>query len=467
MRWGAYCTLQLAVAGSGVLPLPSVFAKCGVASGTVICFLVTLLNDRTTTWLIEAAYLASPGSAAAGSYSELLRRCGFGERCVFCAELAAFGLLFGSVAACLACAGEASAKLVGDVFEALALAGGDGAVELTRAVSPLLACALACALGLRSFSAMRYASALGVGFLGLIVGAVVYAYASSDGPPTRVPGAPRGPSARYGAEWAEWPVAVTVLGYALYLGPVALAMVAEATALGVEEIVDPTVTTTKRWGSFDSVVGRFDSVSAHENGPEPQAETPADRYNEIRVAVHQTYACSFVLYTALGASGALWLGEDTPTDIVTAFRGKSSIAISAATVAYLWLSTAPMLIPLRDSVFALTARRPAADGAACRSKGSAVRWRLQFGATLAAIFTAAALSLALRSLTLFSLTGATGVCATCYIIPVACRWALQKRSGDATRRAAALPGLCLACGTALSVFSLAQTLAEMLNPPTR
>ena len=128
-----YCTLQLAIAGSGVLPLPSVYAKCGILNGIVLCGLVALLNDQTTTWLIEAA---TYNGRSAGSYSELLRRCGFGRGAEVAAEVATFALLFGSLAACLAAAGEASAKL------GAACGLGVSAVAWTRTLSPLVACAV-------------------------------------------------------------------------------------------------------------------------------------------------------------------------------------------------------------------------------------------------------------------------------------------------------------------------------------
>ena len=148
----------------------------------------------------------------------------------------------------------------------------------------------------------------------------------------------------------------------------------------------------------------------------------------------------------LGVAGASWLGRATPSDVSTAFspgvRGGAWAAnvVPGGTVLYLALATAPMLNPLRDSVAAL-AGREVADGAVT-------------AAVLALVVLSVVLASTLESLLIFSLSGATGVCVTCYVVPVACLWSIPRdrdpkdyvgyrRSKEAFLRDVLGPGLAL------------------------
>ena len=99
-----WVTLQLAISGSGVLPLPHCFAAVGVPLGVACCVAVALLNDATTQWLLAAAAPLRLGERVARSYSDLAARANFSARTKLAVEASSAILLFGSLAACLATA---------------------------------------------------------------------------------------------------------------------------------------------------------------------------------------------------------------------------------------------------------------------------------------------------------------------------------------------------------------------------
>ena len=223
--------------------------------------------------------------------------------------------------------------------------------------------------------------------------------------------ADRKPVTSYVTSWAELPSAVSTLGYSLYVGPIALSMV-------------------------------------------------DDRPGRLGVVARATHACFFtttLIYVVLGVAGASWLGRATPSDVSTAFspgvRGGAWAAnvVPGGTVLYLALATAPMLNPLRDSVAAL-AGREVTDGAVT-------------AAVLALVVLSVVLASTLESLLIFSLSGATGVCVTCYVVPVACLWSIPRdrdpkdyvgyrRSKEAFLRDVLGPGLALFFGVSFSALTV-------------
>ena len=125
--------------------------------------------------------------------------------------------------------------------------------------------------------------------------------------------------------------------------------------------------------------------------------------------------------------------------------------VPGGTVLYLALATAPMLNPLRDSVAAL-AGREVTDGAVT-------------AAVLALVVLSVVLASTLESLLIFSLSGATGVCVTCYVVPVACLWSIPRdrdpkdyvgyrRSKEAFLRDVLGPGLALFFGVSFSALTV-------------
>ena len=401
-----WVTLQLAISGSGVLPLPYAFASVGAPLGVCCCVAVAALNDATTQWLLLAAAPTRRGEGVARSYSDLAARANFSEGTKVAVEVSTALLLFGSLAACLAAVGENAGRAV-HTFQ------GWEAGATARLVAPGLAGAGAAAVGLRSFDEMTWASTLGVAFLASLLAAVAAAACLTAGDGLGLPLSPE--------TWTQVPQAISTFGYSLYVAPIALSMV-------------------------DDRPGRLETLGR---------------------ATHYCFATTVAIYVALGLCGAAWLGRDTPSDITTGFtpetRGGAWAASAAPllTVVYLGLATAPMLNPLTDSIAALGRFEDSGD--------SRVR-ACVLGLLGLAVFLAASL----KSLVLFSLSGATGVCVTCYVVPVACHWSIsrerdQKYANDLLRskhvflRDVLGPGLALFLGVAVSVLSVCLTLGDALH----
>ena len=130
--------------------------------------------------------------------------------------------------------------------------------------------------------------------------------------------------------------------------------------------------------------------------------------------------------------------------------------MTPAKVLYLTLANVPLFAPLRDSVSALT-------GLAGRRAAAA---------TAGLLAVAVAVAVGLRSLVLFSLSGATGVCVTCYVVPVACHWSIARDRGrkyDSGLVARTVcndvlaPALALAFGVAVSVLAVALDAAQFVE----
>lgn len=404
-----WVTLQLAISGSGVLPLPFAFASCGAPLGVLCCGAVALLNDATTQWLLAAAKPVSRGGGVARSYTDLVKRAKFSRAAEVAVELSTALLLFGSLAACLAAVGENAERAAATYGF-----GSDFGDADARLLAPVLAGAVIAAAGLRSYDDMAVSSALGVLFLASLLLAIVAAAVITAGDGRSAPLRP--------LTWTAVPPAVSTLGYSLYIGPVALAM-------------------------LDDRHGRVDVV---------------------RRATHVCFLTTFVIYCALGLAGASWLGRDAPGDVSTAFRleeaGGAWAApfVPAGTVLYLTLANVPLFAPLRDSLGALTGL----DG------------RGVVAATCASLALAVVVAVGLKSLVLFSLSGATGVCVTCYVVPVAAHWSIarerdRKYDGGLVARTICnevlAPALALAFGVAVSVLAIALDAAAFLqaNMPAR
>ena len=395
-----WVTLQLAISGSGVLPLPFAFASCGAPLGVACCAAVALLNDATTQWLLGAAKPVTRGGRVAKNYTDLARRANFSRGAEVAVELSTALLLFGSLAACLAAVGENAVRAAA----AYGLAT-DGAAR-ARVVAPAAAGAVIAAAGLRSYDDMAWSSALGVAFLASLLVAVLGAALATLGDGRALPLAP--------AAWTAVPPAISTLGYSLYVGPVALAMV-------------------------DDRPGRVEAVQR---------------------ATHACFVTTFFAYCVLGLAGAAWLGRGTPGDISTAFHAGepggawAAPVVPPGTVLYLTLANVPLFAPLRDSVAAL----------------AGLAGRRAAAATAALLAAAVAVAVGLRSLVLFSLSGATGVCVTCYVVPVACHWSIARDRGrkyDALARTVCsdilAPALALAFGVAVSVLAVALDAAQFVE----
>lgn len=348
MFWSAFVSLQLAITGSGALPVPHAFANLGFVGGTLLCLLVAALNYLATLWLIEAAAAtATDDGTIAKSYSDLTRRAKFPRFASATCEVASTALLAGSFAASLAACAENFAKAFGKTDEFTAW----------------ISLAVVVLVGAQSYDRMTFTSSLGVAYLLVLVGLVCFE-ASQVEDRRKITG-----------NVSEAPRAFAALGYAFYLAPVALSLLSHL----------------------------------------EQGESRRDHVvSTVKTASAATFACTTIIYLLLGIAGAYWLGPNTPGDVATAFPSRQ---FAACTGLYLSLSLTTVVNPLRDSIRGLG--------------GGTI-------ATAGVILGAGFASSRASSLHLFALTGATAVCVTCYVVPVAAHLALAEK-----------PRRCAAYGTLL------------------
>mmetsp|Transcript_17814 Transcript_17814/g.54458 ORF Transcript_17814/g.54458 Transcript_17814/m.54458 type:complete len:444 (+) Transcript_17814:139-1470(+) len=351
--WDSFVALQLAISGSGALPVARAFAVVGWKLGLVLCFLTGILNKATTAWLVESAF-----DAEEISYSGVCERAGFGPRARLVVELFTLTLMTGSFAVCLAAFGETCGRATES--------------ERARILAPALGVFVAAVLGSRDYAGpvMAFSSVFGVAFLLALAVAVLVQCLRS-----------RTVSSSSSSSWEEGaPAAVATLGYSFYLAPVALAMF------------------RNHWAHHSERVDRAAVVRA------------------VNAASALTFATTFVVYGVLGVSGSLWLGSETPGDVATAFPGRF---IASFVALYLAVGLLPMFHPLEDSVRALFF-------------GGHDDARVRVCSVAALVL--AALAAQCNSITLFAFTGATGVCVTCYVVPVLCFWRTVRPANDKRRR---------------------------------
>mmetsp|Transcript_7980 Transcript_7980/g.12141 ORF Transcript_7980/g.12141 Transcript_7980/m.12141 type:complete len:231 (+) Transcript_7980:715-1407(+) len=135
---------------------------------------------------------------------------------------------------------------------------------------------------------------------------------------------------------------------------------------------------------------------------------------------------TFCLYSLLGVYGCLWKGPNTPGDIATAF---SDGIIAPVTTLYLMVSLLPMYHPLEDSVRGMLilitkpSRSPTDASPRFTSRRPPSNKSVKI-CTLSLLILAGLLARSSSNI-LFSLTGATGVAITCYVVPVLCYWRLH------------------------------------------
>lgn len=97
-------------------------------------------------------------------------------------------------------------------------------------------------------------------------------------------------------------------------------------------------------------------------------------------------------------------------------------------------------------------------------------------ATAVAVFAAVLVATTFKSLSLFSLSGATGVCVTCYVVPVACHWSIARdrddkyaddlvmmKSSTTIARDILAPGLALCFGVSVSLLAVSLVLAQSIE----
>lgn len=134
---------------------------------------------------------------------------------------------------------------------------------------------------------------------------------------------------------------------------------------------------------------------------------------------------SLVAYTWVGGMGAAAFGAHTQGDIMMnrlLAKRWASAAFGVAMLVYLASCIPPLVITLRSYVDFIVA-------------GAHARFSLPRFVTLTAALVALPLALAWQNPSLaekaFALTGATGVCIVCYIIPIAAHFSLMLRGAEA------------------------------------
>ena len=179
-------------------------------------------------------------------------------------------------------------------------------------------------------------------------------------------------------------------------------------------------------------------------------------------ALHLTFGTITLVYLAIGASGLLLFGADTPQNVLQGFGGGAGAGLSALFAVYLMLCFPPMLVPLRETLVRLSRHlerravylrtpphaRPALERehalelGAAGGGGSSAALPPALNAAVTCAIVGAALGVALAlpdaSASLFSLTGATGVCLVAYVFPIVAHWrlpTLEKGGGRAGRGA--------------------------------
>lgn len=334
---GATGPLLLAIAGSAIVPLPCAFGQMGIPAGTAFMVLVALANDHTTVLLVRAA-----ARLRVSSYEEVVL-CTIGPHGLFWARVSLVVLLFGTQCGSLAAIQETAvraAQLAGLPW----LAGTSGGHALLLLVP---AATVVMPLSLLSLGEMSGLSVFGVTIMTGVALYLLY-YAAAAGDLSR-------PLEPYEAEvrWAAVPQAVSTLGYAFYIQPCALPML-------------------------------------------NQLPGGAEGARLLERALHLTFVLTTLVYLAIGASGLLFFGANTPQappppsptaciatftpassstscttsssstasprclllpqDVLQGFGGGAGAALSALFALYLMLCFPPMLVPLRETLVRLLRR---------------------------------------------------------------------------------------------------------------
>ena len=240
-------TLCLVVAGGAVFPMAFAFRLTGLALGLAAVVAVAALNYYTCALLIRAAALAHARAVAAGSPPhrgalsfEVLAKRTFGEAGATLSRVALVALLFGTNCGGLAVIAEAGGRalcgmgLVRDCgVNGGGIVSGDGPFLLPNAnaagacaVASLTLVVLAPLCLMRDITRLDRAGALGVVLLLALVVVVVRRAVA-----TNAPFATEAPMAFVlGRPNWECLQAFPVLGYALYVHPVLLPMLAQMVA---------------------------------------------------------------------------------------------------------------------------------------------------------------------------------------------------------------------------------------------
>eukprot|EP00873_Tetraselmis_striata_P026199 jgi/Tetstr1/446463/TSEL_034004.t1 len=352
-------TLGLGCLGSSVLPTPYAFSKTGVACGLFLMLVVAYANAFTAELLLKAA-----AATRTDTYEACAEAVG-GRRWKIWVQVTLLALLFGNT-----CGSVALLSDVGNVIMAKLQQPPDGAT-LAAGSADGLAIQLLLVFGLvfplcmlRDIRSLDNCAPLAALVIVALIGAIMYraietgfpAIASGD-MPIWVP-----------TDVAAIPEAVSLLGFAFYLHPCLIPVLREMPPGGL---------------------GLRATVSA------------------TRVVL---YGICMAVYGATGFFGASSFGEDTKGDVLQneIIGGTPAVVLISAVAAYLAVSIPPIFHVLRSSF-----RQLVTPGA----EFSWVRHSLETAGLLGA---AVAVSILFSSQAekIFAITGSTGVCMACYVLPI-------------------------------------------------
>eukprot|EP00191_Tetraselmis_sp_GSL018_P023491 CAMPEP_0177621826 /NCGR_PEP_ID=MMETSP0419_2-20121207/27828_1 /TAXON_ID=582737 /ORGANISM="Tetraselmis sp., Strain GSL018" /LENGTH=353 /DNA_ID=CAMNT_0019121841 /DNA_START=800 /DNA_END=1861 /DNA_ORIENTATION=- len=135
----------------------------------------------------------------------------------------------------------------------------------------------------------------------------------------------------------------------------------------------------------------------------------------LRATVAATRAVLYVVcvavYGAVGLFGAAWFGTDTQGDILENdfIPGRLAVVLVAAVAAYLAVTIPPIFHVLRTSFSELVA------------PGAGFSWGRHVAETVGLLAAAVGVTLSFSegSEKIFAITGSTGVCMACYVLPIA------------------------------------------------
>ena len=297
--------LLLAIAGSGLTPLPCAFSLSGIAFGTLMLVAVGCANDYTTVLMVKAAARLN-----VSGYEEVVLAAG-GRRALLWCRVALVVLLFGTMCGSLAAIQETAVRAVhelgvvtGAKSAAWLAASAAGRTLILTTITALVLLPLS----LASLGDLPFVSTLGVS---LMLGIAMYIVCSAavrfahDGTTSARMSLPAGSLGN------GLPRAASTLGYAFYVQPYVLPLLRTLPA--------------GQRGS-DVLVG----------------------------AVHITYAVTALAYLCVGLGGYILFGQgNVPQDLLQGFHGHAGGASAAVFSVYLMLCFSPNVVPLRETLVRL------------------------------------------------------------------------------------------------------------------
>eukprot|EP00887_Chlorella_sp_A99_P003836 scaffold11.g3836.t1 len=354
----ASITLTLGILGSSVLPVPFAFSRMGVALSLVTAAVVAAANAYTGTLVVRAA-----GAAHKHTFESLAHAvCGRGWQIV--TQVSLVVLLFGTLCGDYALLADTGKIAVSVLFpdSAPAWLTGGGGRGIMVVLGLLVVFPLSCLHRMRQLERVAMA---GVGLV-VALAAVILTVAWKAGFPAIRSG--ELPLASFKLN-ADLPASVAVLSFSFYLQPMLLPMLREM----------------------------------------PIGQLGVDL--TARATQIVTCVVAYAVYAVVGVSAAARYGLRTEGDVLVNawLPGRWDGALDALVALYLSISMAPMAMTLRyqlDSLFF--------------GEDAPHQWRRELWLTALCLLSSLAVALAwpTKAQQIFSVTGASGVCLVCYVIPV-------------------------------------------------